>query len=59
MSLRDYFAGKALQALILSANLKDPINQFAKDPINQFAKESYKMADAMIFHRTAHLKSPN
>jgi len=51
MSLRDYFAGKALQALILSANLKDPINQFAK--------ESYKMADAMIFHRTAHLKSPN
>jgi len=51
MSLRDYFAGKALQALILSANLKDPINQFAK--------ESYKMADAMILHRTAHLKSPN
>jgi len=40
MSLRDYFAGKAMQAEILNCN-----NQ---SPDEGIAKWAYKMADAML-----------
>lgn len=46
MTLRDYFAAKALQALIGTFPEDDPCNH-----ISQCCKESYSFADAMIKQR--------
>ena len=40
MTLRDYFAAKALQGLLSNRN--------AEAAIDEFAKKSYRMADAML-----------
>jgi hypothetical protein len=42
IELRDYFAAKALQGMILNAN------PFAEHKRNEFAKVCYQMADAMM-----------
>lgn len=44
MTLRDYFAAKAMQPLIVS---------FAVQDINWTAKQAYKIADAMMEARNA------
>ena len=44
MSLRDYFAAKAMQPLIVSFTVQD---------INWTAKQAYKIADAMMKARNA------
>jgi len=44
MSLRDYFAAKAMQGLLSS-----DVNA----PLETFAKQSYKVADAMMKAREA------
>jgi hypothetical protein len=41
MNLRDYFAGKAMQAFIISG-------EFSVYSIEDFAIDSYKMSDAML-----------
>ncbi len=43
MSLRDYFAAKAMQGL-----LSDPNAGMLDDDMNHWAALSYKMADAML-----------
>lgn len=40
MTLRDYFAAKALQGLLSNRN--------AEAAIDEFAEKSYRMADAML-----------
>jgi hypothetical protein len=48
MTLRDYFAAKALQ------NFRDQIgSQSGQDWFEQIAKSAYRMADAMLKARTA------
>jgi len=50
MSLRDYFAAKSLIAI---ANLwKGNIGDFDNDAANRTAKAAYRLADAMMAHRT-------
>ena len=44
MTLRDYFAAKAMQPLIVSFTVQD---------INWTAKQAYKIADAMLEVRNA------
>jgi|APGre2960657373_1045057.scaffolds.fasta_scaffold259450_2 hypothetical protein len=44
MSLRDYFAAKALQGLLS--------NRHAEAAIDEFAAKSYRMADAMMKQRS-------
>lgn len=43
MTLRDYFAAKAMQGLLSNRN--------AEAAIDEFAAKSYRMADAMIKER--------
>jgi hypothetical protein len=45
MSLRDYFAAKAMQGLLSNRN--------AEAAIDEFAVKSYRMADAMMKARQA------
>jgi len=45
MTLRDYFAAKALQGLLSNRN--------AEAAIDEFAAKSYRMADAMLKAREA------
>lgn len=47
MSLRDYFAAKAMQALIASPNFE------VKSKPHQVAELAYSTADAMVSHRAA------
>jgi hypothetical protein len=46
MTLRDYFAAKAMQGLVENANWRGM-------PEDALAKESYKLADAMLKARAA------
>ncbi|MEX0445217.1 hypothetical protein [Xenorhabdus sp. SGI246] len=46
--LRDYFAGKALHALIINCTL---LPKIADGWANSLAKEAYKMADGMMKER--------
>jgi hypothetical protein len=46
MTLRDYFAAKAMQGLVENANWRGM-------PEDALAKESYKLADAMLKARQA------
>jgi len=46
MTLRDYFAAKAMQGLVENANWRGM-------PEDALAKEAYKMADAMLKAREA------
>ena len=45
MTLRDYFAAKAMQGLVENANWRGM-------PEHSLAKEAYKLADAMLKART-------
>lgn len=45
MSLRDYFAAKAMQCIIVG------IEMWPKDKYEEFAKQSYLFADAMLAER--------
>ena len=53
MTLRDYFAAKAMQANLSDLKTIRAMAQDAKGvPFNEYlAKESYKMADAMLKQR--------
>ena len=48
MSLRDYFAAKAMQSYVNSISSE---SWFSDDMINKIAVESYKQADAMLKER--------
>lgn len=48
MSLRDYFAAKAMQGLV-----SDPSVSVRNETINLIATQSYKLADAMLKAREA------
>jgi len=58
MSLRDWFAGQALNSLL---SMPTTHANFANKKLTslEIAGAAYEWADAMIFARTAHLKSPN
>ncbi len=47
MTMRDYFAAKAMQGLVASAEHDEPIN------LHGAAEWSYNMADAMLAARSA------
>ena len=47
MTLRDYFAAKAMQALI-SAHANDTCGVYSSNPIHWATKEAYQFADAML-----------
>jgi hypothetical protein len=49
MTLRDYFAAKAMQGLIASANQKG----LYAPPDNELASAAYELADAMLKARQA------
>lgn len=52
MSLRDYFAAKAMQANLSDIETIKAMAQDAKGPFNEYlAKESYAVADAMLKQR--------
>ncbi|MES2289319.1 MAG: hypothetical protein V4530_06225 [Pseudomonadota bacterium] len=50
MTLRDYFAGKALEAIMLAAGIQSVLKQeqFLAEPI---CRDAYKFADAMLAER--------
>jgi hypothetical protein len=50
MTLRDYFAAKAMQAFCTTVDVNDPNYGALWEPI---AKDSYEMADAMMKVRKA------
>ncbi len=65
ISLRDYFAAKAMHALITEPPWGDGGNAsihtwsagfLGKDPLARFAYASYKMADAMLAMRESNAK---
>jgi hypothetical protein len=59
MSLRDWFAGQALNAIIAHGELVDEDGNFTAEPgkgfpaINNFAEFAYVAADAMLAARKA------
>jgi hypothetical protein len=57
MSLRDYFAAKAMQSRLSAYESLVPLHEYAKDTGQEFAKvvadQSYDMADAMLRARGA------
>jgi len=57
MSLRDYFAAKALHGVLVTAEVKSegvPIGQAIEQAIPVLARFSYAMADAMLAARGSH-----
>jgi hypothetical protein len=56
MSLRDYFAGRAMQSALVDAHIPgieaDPIAPEAAHWLGVLAKASYRVADAMIQERS-------
>jgi len=46
MTLRDYFAAKAMQAMATAG--KYTIGMGAKPEVTQYAEKAYRMADAMM-----------
>jgi hypothetical protein len=53
MTLRDYFAAKAMQAHVADGELVDACAFMNKDFSDEVARISYKMADAMLKAREA------
>lgn len=55
MTLRDYFAAKALQAMLGNKDALDSLNAIvpADDQDNALARQSYRFADAMLKERGA------
>lgn len=53
MTLRDYFAAKAMQAMISNPNIVRPDIDGSKETehLAQFSKVAYKYADAMLKQR--------
>ena len=54
MSLRDYFAAKAMQSIINNYKTRSDSEKFIQDRefhYNIIAEESYKLADAMLKER--------
>ena len=51
MTLRDYFAGKAMQALITGPDVMD--DHYEEETNEHVAKRSYFIADAMLKARQA------
>jgi hypothetical protein len=52
ISLRDHFAGLALQGLIISPTMGDPdLHNSAKDWIGDITESAYEFADAMMEER--------
>lgn len=52
MTLRDWFAGMAMQAIIGRVVLSDP------GVFSGVAEKSYEFADAIIYQRVVHEKEP-
>lgn len=55
MSLRDYFAAKAMQATITAWEHRDPrklAQQYRMEVADMFACEAYELADAMLAARS-------
>ena len=52
MTLRDYFAGKAMQAVLTSPILMAAVGSKGGSATQHIAKQSYEMADAMIKARS-------
>ena len=48
MSLRDYFAAKAMQAYLNDDSLEELYVTLNKDVKQELSKNAYKMADAMM-----------
>ena len=57
MSLRDYFAAKAMQSHIVDEAFGDACAFMNKDLNDEVARVSYKMADAMMKARETNAKS--
>jgi len=53
MTLRDYFAAKAMQTYIADQELIDLYCYLEKDPKHEVAVTAYMMADAMLKAREA------
>ena len=50
MSLRDYFAAKAMQAMISNPNIVRPMNN-EPEKMDDFCKVAYEYSDAMLKQR--------
>jgi hypothetical protein len=53
MTLRDYFAAKAMQAYLNDDSLEELYVTLNKDVKQELSKNAYKMADAMMKAREA------
>ena len=53
MTLRDYFASKALQGIIAKYGNKPPYNGEDEDETDEFARWAYEIADYMLEWRKA------
>ena len=53
MTLRDYFAAKAMQAVLTSPILMAAVGSKGGSATQHLAKQSYEMADAMLKAREA------
>lgn len=53
MTLRDYFAAKAMQAVLTSPILMAAVGSKGGSATQHIAKQSYEMADAMLKAREA------
>lgn len=51
MTLRDYFAAKAMQSIISDSRNMHPKFNLFKDTLEGIAEVSYKFADAMLLER--------
>lgn len=51
MTIRDYFAAKAMQSIISDPRNMHPKFNLFKDPLEGIAEVSYKFADAMLLER--------
>ena len=56
MTLRDYFAAKAMQGALSSGNCKSLVELSESRTSNNLAMHCYKLADAMLKERENHLK---
>lgn len=48
MTLRDWFAGQAVQAVVTQCGSDSDVHRYAGGPAQYFAMKAYELADAMI-----------
>lgn len=51
MTLRDYFAAKAMQAIISKHGIIDNVESYHQAKVNQTTRVSYELADKMLKQR--------